>query len=93
MSVIAGSRDRARRARLSAGARSPRRSSHYVLGEDPDPRTAGLLRRFHANSGVRTRSLALPLEAYRELDGFTGANAAWRDVAVDLGAQCVDECP
>ena len=61
----------------------------YVLGEDPDPRTASLLRRFHANSGVRTRSLALPLEAYPELDGFTGANAAWRDVAVELGAQCV----
>lgn len=62
---------------------------HYVLGDAPEARTAGTLRRFHANSGVRTRHLALPLEAYESLDGFTGANAAWRDVAVVLGERCV----
>jgi alkylresorcinol/alkylpyrone synthase len=61
----------------------------YVLGEDADPRTASVLRRFHANSGVSARSLALPLEAYPELDGFSAANAAWRDVAVPLGGRCV----
>ena len=64
---------------------------HYVLGAAPEPRTAGTLRRFHANSGVRTRHLALPLEDYPALDGFTGANAAWRDVAVVLGERCVRE--
>src|SRR4051812_1661099 len=64
---------------------------HYVLGESPEPRTAATLRRFHGNSGVRTRHLALPLEDYAALDGFTGANAAWRDVAVVLGEQCVND--
>jgi alkylresorcinol/alkylpyrone synthase len=64
---------------------------HYVLGDAPDPRTEGTLRRLHANSGVRTRHLALRLEDYDALDGFTGANAAWRDVAVDLGEQCTRE--
>ena len=63
----------------------------YVLGESPEPRTAGTLRRFHGNSGVRTRHLALSLDDYEPLDGFTGANAAWRDVAVELGEQCVQE--
>src|SRR6476620_11626272 len=33
-----------------------------------------LLRRFHANAGVRQRSLVLPLEAYAGLGGFTEAN-------------------
>jgi alkylresorcinol/alkylpyrone synthase len=61
----------------------------YVLGDDPDGRSVGMLRRFHGNSGVRTRHLALPVEAYPQLDGFTGANAAWREIALDLGERCV----
>jgi alkylresorcinol/alkylpyrone synthase len=62
-----------------------------VLGDAPEPRTAATLRRFHANSGVRTRHLALSLDSYEALDGFTGANAAWRDVALMLGERCVRE--
>jgi alkylresorcinol/alkylpyrone synthase len=48
-----------------------------------------LLRRFHANAGVRQRSLVLPLEAYGELDGFTQANDLFISNAVELGARAV----
>ena len=48
-----------------------------------------LLRRFHANAGVRQRSLVLPLEAYGELDGFTEANDLFISNAVELGARAV----
>lgn len=48
-----------------------------------------LLRRFHANAGVRQRSLVLPLEAYGELDGFTETNDLFITHAVDLGARAV----
>src|SRR3954462_15496008 len=48
-----------------------------------------LLRRFHANAGVRQRSLVLPLEAYGELDGFTQANDLFIANAVELGARAV----
>ena len=48
-----------------------------------------LLRRFHANAGVRQRSLVLPLEAYAELDGFTEANDLFISNAVELGARAV----
>jgi alkylresorcinol/alkylpyrone synthase len=48
-----------------------------------------LLRRFHANAGVRQRSLVLPLEAYGELDGFTQTNDLFISNAVELGARAV----
>ena len=48
-----------------------------------------LLRRFHANAGVRQRSLVLPLEAYGVLDGFTQANDLFISNAVELGARAV----
>jgi alkylresorcinol/alkylpyrone synthase len=48
-----------------------------------------LLRRFHANAGVRQRSLVLPVEAYGELDGFTQANDLFIANAVELGARAV----
>jgi alkylresorcinol/alkylpyrone synthase len=57
----------------------------------PDPDRRSLLERFHAACGVRRRHLALPLEAYEALDGFTEANAAWVDVAVELGEAAVRE--
>jgi alkylresorcinol/alkylpyrone synthase len=65
--------------------------AEYVLGGETDGRAKAMLGRFHANSGVRTRHLALPIEDYPTLDGFTEANAAWRDIAVDLGERCVRE--
>jgi alkylresorcinol/alkylpyrone synthase len=45
--------------------------------------------RFAETSGVDTRSLALPLARYPELTGFTEANSAYVDVAVELGEQAV----
>jgi alkylresorcinol/alkylpyrone synthase len=45
--------------------------------------------RFANTSGVEHRSLALPLSRYPELTGFTEANAAYVEVAVDLGEQAV----
>ena len=45
--------------------------------------------RFARTSVVDTRSLALPLSRYPELTGFTEANTAYVEVAVDLGEQAV----
>jgi alkylresorcinol/alkylpyrone synthase len=45
--------------------------------------------RFAQTSGVDSRSLALPLTRYPHISGFTEANAAYLEVAVDLGAQAV----
>ncbi len=55
----------------------------------PDPERRGLLERLHAAAGVRTRHLALPLEAYPALDGFTAANEAFVAVALELSEQAV----
>ncbi len=45
--------------------------------------------RFGAVSGVATRRLALPLERYVDLTGFTEANDVYLDVALDLGEQAL----
>jgi alkylresorcinol/alkylpyrone synthase len=49
----------------------------------------GVVRRLHANAGVETRHLAVPLERYAELSGFTEANDTFIEVAVELGARAV----
>ena len=46
-------------------------------------------RRFAMTSGVRARHLALPLDRYPKLSGFTEANAVYLDVAMDLGGQAI----
>ncbi|CDM78264.1 chalcone synthase [Mycobacterium marinum E11] len=46
-------------------------------------------RRFALSSGVEARHTALPLERYAELNGFTEANDAFVDVALDLGEQAL----
>jgi alkylresorcinol/alkylpyrone synthase len=49
----------------------------------------GVLRRFHRNAGVEQRNLALPLEQYAGLDGFTQANDLFIEHAVDLGSRAL----
>ena len=55
----------------------------------PDGHGRAVLERLHANTGVTARSLALPLEDYPRLDGFTGANDAFVRVGTDLGERAV----
>lgn len=50
---------------------------------------APLLRRLHRNGGVERRHLALPLEAYGDLGGFTLANGAWLREGAALGERAV----
>ncbi len=57
----------------------------------PERRSHALVERFHRSAQVATRHLALPLERYRDLDGFTAANNAFIEVGVELGAQAVTE--
>lgn len=45
--------------------------------------------RFARTSGVDTRHLALPLERYATLSGFTEANDVFVEVAVELGEQAI----
>ena len=45
--------------------------------------------RFARTTGVDHRSLALPLSRYPKLSGFTEANTAYIEVAVDLGERAV----
>ena len=59
----------------------------HVVGDDA--KAQAVLERLHANTGVETRHLALALEDYPALDGFTDANDAWIRVGVELGEQAV----
>lgn len=56
----------------------------------PDGGRDGLVRRLHTSAKVATRHLALPIERYPALDGFTAANDVFLDVGVALGAQAVE---
>jgi alkylresorcinol/alkylpyrone synthase len=55
----------------------------------PDASTHKVARRLHDSARVATRYLALPIERYPELDGFTDANEEFLAVAVDLGSDAV----
>src|ERR1700739_446949 len=59
-----------------------------VARELTDVADPGFLR-FAQTTGVDNRSLALPLPRYPKLTGFTEANDAYLEVAVDLGEQAI----
>jgi alkylresorcinol/alkylpyrone synthase len=63
-----------------------------LLLTEPGPRRQ-LLHRLHANAGVRTRHLALPLAEYADLarrpDAFDAAGAVFADVGLDLAERAV----
>lgn len=48
-----------------------------------------LVRRLHSSAKVATRHLALPIERYPQLDGFTAANDAFIPAAVELGSDAL----
>ncbi len=52
--------------------------------EQPD-----MLDRLHARTGVETRSLALPIEAYPALKGWGEANQIWIDTSCELGQNAI----
>ncbi len=52
----------------------------------PGTDSGALVRRLHSSARVATRHLALPIERYPELVGFTAHNDAFIPVAVDLGS-------
>jgi alkylresorcinol/alkylpyrone synthase len=53
----------------------------------PDSTAHAVAARFHSSARVGTRHLALPIERYGDIDGFTAANDAFLSVAVDLGCE------
>ncbi len=64
-----------------------------VMSEEgvASPRATALLARVHANAGVQTRHLALPLEHYVKITDFGMSNDAFIECAVELGARAVQE--
>jgi alkylresorcinol/alkylpyrone synthase len=48
-----------------------------------------MLDRLHARTGVETRSLALPIEAYPALKSWGEANQIWIDAACELGQSAI----
>jgi alkylresorcinol/alkylpyrone synthase len=55
----------------------------------PGTDSRALVQRLHSSARVATRHLALPIEQYADLDGFTAANDAFISVAVQLGSDAV----
>lgn len=60
-----------------------------VLGDRADSATEALLERLHGAAGVRSRALALPLEAYADLGDFGATNDTYLEVATEMGERAV----
>jgi alkylresorcinol/alkylpyrone synthase len=48
-----------------------------------------MLDRLHARTGVETRSLAMPIQAYPDLKSWGEANQVWIDASCDLGQNAI----
>jgi alkylresorcinol/alkylpyrone synthase len=60
-----------------------------AAGMAEDDRTRAVMERIHAASGIRTRHLALPLDQYRGLSGFTETNELFVEHALPLAQRAV----
>lgn len=60
-----------------------------VLGDQHDKRP--VLRRLHESAQVATRHLALPLEDYAHLDGFSASNDAFIEVGLLLAERAITQ--
>jgi alkylresorcinol/alkylpyrone synthase len=49
-----------------------------------------MLERLHSRTGVQSRHLAFPLRRYAEFSSWGETNAAWLEVAEELGAAAID---
>ena len=56
-----------------------------------DARKQAVLRRLHESSGVQTRHLVMPIEAYRDAQTFTQTNERFVEVATALAERAVTE--
>jgi alkylresorcinol/alkylpyrone synthase len=54
-------------------------------------RNPELLERFHSRVGVDYRHLAFPLERYAQFASWGETNAAWLEVAEELGVRAIDQ--
>jgi alkylresorcinol/alkylpyrone synthase len=57
----------------------------------PEGESRAMVERFHTSAKVATRSLALPLERYPQLTGFSEANDVFLDVGANLGGRAVEQ--
>lgn len=64
-------------------------TSSFTQIVSPQGNQSAVIDRIHKATEVKFRSLALPAEAYRELDGFTASNDAFISVALRLGAEAI----
>ena len=60
-----------------------------AAGMAEDDRTRSVMERIHASSGIRTRHLALPLDEYRGLSGFTETIELFVEHALPLAQRSV----
>lgn len=55
-----------------------------IDGLADNDKTAAVIRRIHAATGVNTRHLVMPIAEYRHIEGFTGANKLFRTLGLPL---------
>lgn len=73
----------------AAVAFTPHRYNQDEVARELTEFTDPVFTRFAQTTGVDQRSLALPITRYPRLSGFTEANNAYLEVAVDLGEEAV----